>query len=58
MFFIYQIFISLIVLFSPIIIIVRLIKRKEHKLRFIEKFCFFTKKKNQKEILFGYMLQV
>ena len=47
MFFIYQIFISLIVLFSPIIIIVRLIKRKEHKLRFIEKFCFFTKKKSK-----------
>ena len=47
MFFIYQIFISLIVLFSPIIILVRLIKRKEHKLRFIEKFCFFTKKKSK-----------
>ena len=45
MFFIYQIFISLVVLLSPIIILIRLFKGKEHKFRFIEKFCFFSKKK-------------
>ena len=45
MFFIYQIFISLVVLLSPIIILIRLFKNKEHKFRFIEKFCFFSKKR-------------
>ncbi len=47
MFFIYQIFISLVVLLSPIIILIRLFKGKEHKFRFIEKFCFFTKKRSK-----------
>ena len=41
MFFIYQILILLIIFLSPIIILIRLIKNKEHKDRFIEKFCFF-----------------
>ena len=43
MFFIYQILILVIVVLSPIIILIRLIKNKEHKGRFIEKFCFFKK---------------
>ena len=47
MFFIYQIFISLVVLLSPIIILIRLLKGKEHKFRFIEKFCFFSKKRSK-----------
>ena len=46
MFFIYQIFISLVVLLSPIIILIRLFKGKEHKFRFKEKFCFFSKKRS------------
>ena len=51
MFFIYQIFISLIVLLSPIIILIRLFKGKEHKFRFIEKFCFFSKKRSKGNLI-------
>ena len=42
---IYRILINIIYLLSPIIVIIRLIKKKEDPKRFKEKFCFFTKKK-------------
>ena len=42
---IYRILINIVYLLSPIIIIIRLIKKKEDPKRFKEKFCFFTKKK-------------
>ncbi|RPG13075.1 MAG: 3-deoxy-D-manno-octulosonic acid transferase [Pelagibacteraceae bacterium TMED232] len=45
MFIIYRILINIIYLLSPIIILIRLIKKKEDPKRFKEKFCFFTKKK-------------
>ena len=45
MFFIYRILINLIFIFSPIIILVRLLKKKEHPIRFKEKFCVYSKKK-------------
>ena len=45
MLFIYRIIINLIALISPIIILLRLIKKKEDPKRFKEKFCFFQKKK-------------
>ena len=51
MFFIYQIFISLVVLLSPIIILIRLFKGKEHKFRFTEKFCFFSKKRSKGNLI-------
>ena len=41
----YRIIINLLILFSPIIITIRLIKRKESFLRFKEKFCIFSKPK-------------
>ena len=44
MFFIYQIIIFLIIVLSPLILIYRFYKNKEHKNRFIEKFCFIKKK--------------
>jgi len=47
MFFIYRILINLIILISPLIILVRLIKNKEDKSRFKEKFCFFTKNRGK-----------
>ena len=47
MFFIYRTLINLIILISPLIIIIRLIKNKEDKNRFKEKFCFFTKKRSK-----------
>ena len=45
MFVIYRFLINLIVILSPLIILFRLFKKKEHKLRFKEKFCFFSKKR-------------
>ena len=45
MFFLYQLLISILLIFSPLIISFRIIKRKEDKKRFKEKFCFPTKKR-------------
>ena len=44
MFFIYRILTNLILLFSPIIILIRLLKKKEHPLRLKEKFGIYKKK--------------
>mgnify|MGYP000751665186 FL=1 len=45
MFFVYRILTNLILILSPLIIIIRLLKKKEHQKRFKEKFGFYTKKK-------------
>ena len=45
MFFLYQILISILLIFSPLIIGFRILKRKEDSKRFKEKFCFPSKKK-------------
>ena len=45
MLFIYRALINLVIIFSPIIILLRLIKKKEHPIRFKEKLCFFSKKR-------------
>jgi 3-deoxy-D-manno-octulosonic-acid transferase len=45
MFFTYQTIILLITIISPLIILIRLFKKKEDFKRFKEKFCFFSKKK-------------
>ena len=45
MLFVYRILVNLIFLFSPIIILIRLLKKKEHPTRFKEKFSIHTKKK-------------
>ena len=53
MLFIYKILINIVFIFSPLILIVRLIKNKEDPSRFKEKFGFFSKnKKNGKLIWF------
>ena len=51
MFFIYQIFIILILFLSPFIILVRLIKKKEHKRRFLEKFCLPSQKRSEGKLI-------
>ena len=51
MFFIYQIIISIILLFSPLIIFFRILKNKEDKVRFKEKFCFFSKKRQSGKLI-------
>ena len=45
MFFIYRVLTNLILVFSPIIILIRLLKKKENLLRFQEKFGFYSKQK-------------
>ena len=42
---IYRILINIAYFLSPLIIILRLIRKKEDPKRYKEKFCFFTKKK-------------
>ena len=51
MFIIYQLIISLIIIFSPLIILIRIVKNKEDKIRFKEKFCFFSKKRVQGKLI-------
>ena len=52
-FFLYQFSLSLILFFSPIIIVFRIFKNKEHRSRFKEKFCISSKeRKNGKLIWF------
>ena len=58
MFFIYQILILLIIFLSPIIVVVRLFKNKEHKTRFIEKFCFFTTKRRKGNLIWVHAASV
>jgi len=50
-FFIYQILLSIILCFSPIIVIIRIIKNKEDKFRFKEKFCLFSKKRGSGKLI-------
>ena len=45
MFFLYQILLTIIIFISPIILIIRFLKNKEHKKRFIEKFSIPSKKR-------------
>ena len=49
--FIYRILINTVLLFSPIIILVRLLKRKEDVKRFGEKLGFFSKNKIGKKLI-------
>ena len=51
MLFLYRILINLIFIISPIIVFIRLIKRKEDFTRFKEKFCFFSKKKIEGKLI-------
>ncbi len=49
--FIYRSIINFIFLISPLIILIRVLKKKEDKIRFKEKFCFFSKKKIKKKLI-------
>ena len=51
MLFIYRILINTILLVSPIILILRLIKKKEDPKRFKEKLGFFSKKKKSGKLI-------
>ena len=51
MFVLYQIIISLLIITSPIIILFRIIKNKEDKKRYVEKFSIPSKKNRRKVYL-------
>ncbi len=50
-FFVYQFIISILLIFSPFIIIFRIIKKKENRLRVKEKFCFPSKKRSEGKLI-------
>ena len=50
-FFIYQFLLSIILILSPIVIVIRIFKNKEDKLRFKEKFCFISKKRGEGKLV-------
>ena len=47
----YRLLINIVFLISPIIVILRLLKKKESFKRFKEKFCFFSKKRSEGKLL-------
>jgi len=49
--YLYRLLFNIIFIFSPLIIFIRLIKKKEDFFRFKEKFCFFTKKKIKRKLI-------
>ena len=51
MIFFYRILINFIFIISPVIILFRLIKKKENIKRFKEKFCFFSEKRTDGKVL-------
>jgi 3-deoxy-D-manno-octulosonic-acid transferase len=51
MIFFYRTIINLIIILSPLIILIRLLKKKEHPIRFKEKFCFFSKKRGPGKLI-------
>ena len=51
MLFLYRILINIIFLLSPIIIIIRLLKKKENILRLKEKFCFFSHSRGKGKLI-------
>ena len=51
MFLLYQLVVSIILIFSPLIIIFRILKKKEDNYRFIEKFSFHTKKRTKGKLI-------
>ena len=51
MFLLYQIVLTILLIFSPIIILFRVLKDKEDKKRFIEKFSITTKKRSRGKLI-------
>ena len=48
---VYRILINFIFILSPIILVIRLLKKKEDIKRFKEKFCFFSKKRGNGKLI-------
>ena len=58
MIYIYNFIINIIVLFSPIIILIRIIKKKEDPKRFLEKFTIFKKKRKSGRLIWFHTVSV
>ncbi len=58
MIFIYRILINLILILSPIIILLRLLKKKEDFIRFKEKLCFFTNSRSAGKLMWFHVASV
>jgi len=51
MLFVYRVLINLVIVISPLVILIRIIKKKEDKKRFKEKFCFFSHKRKKGKLI-------
>ena len=51
MIYIYRFLLNIIFIICPLIILFRLIKKKEDPKRFLEKFCFFSKKRAHGKVI-------
>jgi 3-deoxy-D-manno-octulosonic-acid transferase len=51
MLFVYRVLINLVIIISPLIILIRIIKNKEDKKRFKEKFCVFSLKRKKGKLI-------
>ena len=51
MIFLYRFLINIVLILSPLIIALRLIKKKEDPNRFKEKFCFFSEKRKKGKLI-------
>ena len=58
MFLFYQIILSILLIFSPIIILLRILKDKEDKRRFVEKFSIITKKRSSGKLIWFHSASV
>ena len=51
MIYIYRFLLNIIFIISPLIVLLRLIRKKEDPKRFLEKFCFFSEKRTDGKVL-------
>ena len=58
MIYIYRFFINLVFILSPIIILIRLLKKKEDPKRIKEKFCKFTKERKKGKLIWIHVASV
>ena len=58
MIFVYRIITNILIIFSPFIILFRLIKKKENPKRFLEKFSFFSEKRKKGKLVWFHTVSV
>ena len=54
----YRFFINLVFILSPLIILIRLLKKKESPKRFKEKFCFFSRKRKNGNLIWIHVASI